>query len=167
MTWTYLLVLVAVLAAAGLLGAILKPDGDKRDWPFYAKRPLSDVEQVLYWRLLKALPDHIVLAQVGMSRLVGVKKGHKAAAWANRIDRKSLDFVVCRKNAEIVAAIELDDASHQHAQRKHADATKDRALAAAGIRIIRWHAKSLPDDGEIRLAFEDPLQLPAMVASRR
>lgn len=37
-------------------------------WPFYAKRPLTQPEQVLYWRLLKALPHHVVLAQVQCSR---------------------------------------------------------------------------------------------------
>ena len=167
MTWTYLLLFAAVAIAISMVIAVLKPDSARREWPFHAKRPLSDVEQVLYWRLLKALPDHIVLAHVALSRLVGIKKGRQSAAWTNRIDRKVVDFVICRKDAEIVAAIELDDASHEHPERRHADATKDRALAAAGIRIIRWHAKSLPDDAEIRFAFEDPLQLPAMVASRR
>ena len=33
-------------------------------WPFYAKRPLSTPEQVLYFRLVEALPEHIILAQV-------------------------------------------------------------------------------------------------------
>src|SRR5262245_27505507 len=46
-----------------------------RPWPFYAKRPLTQVEQVLYHRLVKSLPEHIVLAQVQVSRVLGVKRG--------------------------------------------------------------------------------------------
>src|SRR4051812_4861762 len=85
------------------------PDGE---WPYYSKRPLSPPEQVLYFRLVKALPEHIVLAQVQLSRFLGVKKGHSAQAWLNRINRMSADFVVCQKDATVVAVIELDDVSH-------------------------------------------------------
>lgn len=119
-------------------------------WPFYAKKPLSDPEQVFYFRLVKALPQHIVLAQVQLSRVLGVKKGHAAQSWNNRINRMSVDFVICSKDATVVAAIELDDASHDRADRKLSDAKKDRALTAAGIVIHRWQVKSLPDERAIR-----------------
>ena len=35
-------------------------------------------------------------------------------------NRMSLDFVVCRKDSTIVAAIELDDKSHEKDSRKEA-----------------------------------------------
>ena len=71
-----------------------KTSGDAL-WPFYAKKVLSPPEQVLYFRLVQALPNHVVLAQVQLSRLLGVKKGHNYQAWFNRINRMSADFVVC------------------------------------------------------------------------
>ena len=40
-------------------------------WPFYAKKPLTQPEQVLYFRLIDALPGHIVLAQVQLLRFLG------------------------------------------------------------------------------------------------
>jgi hypothetical protein len=45
-------------------------------WPFQPRKPLSAVEQILWFRLTEALPDHIVLAQVQLSRLLSAKKGH-------------------------------------------------------------------------------------------
>src|SRR4051812_4207647 len=54
-------------------------------------------EQVLYHRLVAALPGEIVLAQVQLSRVLGVKKGFNFNAWHNRINRLSYDFVVCGK----------------------------------------------------------------------
>jgi hypothetical protein len=44
-------------------------------WPFYVKRLLTQPEEVLYHRLVKSLPNHVVLAQVQMSRVLGVKEG--------------------------------------------------------------------------------------------
>jgi very-short-patch-repair endonuclease len=120
------------------------------EWPYYAKKPLSAPEQILYFRLGRALPQHVVLAQVGLSRLLGVKKGSNFNAWNNRINRMSVDFVVCGKDSSIVAVIELDDASHDRNDRRVADAKKDRALTAAGIRIIRWQTKAIPEDASIK-----------------
>src|SRR4051812_1008482 len=55
-----LLFLLAVMAAAiaVVLAKRRKLPSDDAPWPFYAKRPLSHPEQVLYHRLVKALPDH-------------------------------------------------------------------------------------------------------------
>lgn len=93
-----------------------------------------------------------MLAQVGLSRLLGVKKGHHAAQWFNRISRMSLDFVICRPDAQVLVAIELDDASHQTVARQAADQKKDQALASAGIRLIRWQVSSIPDLETIKTA---------------
>jgi len=37
----------------------------------------------------------MVLAQVQLSRVLGVKKGFNPREWNNRINRMSYDFVVC------------------------------------------------------------------------
>ena len=151
---TQLLVIgVIAFILIAVLKAKLANDDSGDDWPFYARKPLSSPEQVLYFRLCSALPDHIVLAQVGLSRLLGVKKGSNYQSWLNRISRMSADFVVCAKDSSIVAVIELDDASHEKESRKSADAKKDKAIASAGVRMIRWQVKSLPNEMEIKEAF--------------
>jgi len=123
-------------------------------WPFYPRKPLSQPEQVLYFRLLAALPEHIVLAQVQLSRILGVKKGNNHQSWLNRINRMSADFVVCSKDASVMAVIELDDSTHQRADRQVADDKKDKALTDAGIPIIRWAVSNMPDHDTILAAFE-------------
>ena len=123
-------------------------------WPFYAKKPLTQPEQVLYHRLVAAMPECIVLAQVQLSRVLGVKKGFNFRAWNNRIDRMSLDFLVCLKDSTVVAAVELDDKTHERTSRIEADAKKEKALSAAGIALIRWNVSALPDEQAIRQAFE-------------
>lgn len=131
-------------------------------WPFYQRKPLSAPEQVLYFRLVNALPEHIILSQVQLSRLLGVKKGNNGQAWLNRINRMSADFVICIKDSSIVAVIELDDASHKGEKRQQADAKKDKALTSAGIKVYRWQVKSIPNETEIKVTFS---RMPAVTNS--
>jgi very-short-patch-repair endonuclease len=141
---------IVVLALSAKLNSKSRNDYYDVAWPFYAKKPLSQPEQVLYFRLVEALPDHIILAQVQLSQLLGVKKGNNYQAWFNRINRMSADFVVCNKDSSIVAVIELDDSTHQREDRLTADAKKDKALSSAGIRVIRWQVKAIPDIATIQ-----------------
>lgn len=152
-------VVLVFLKHKSLLGASNGP------WPFYAKRPLSQPEQVLYHRLVRALPEHIVLAQVQVSRVLGVKKGFNFHEWNNRISRLSYDFVVCAKDSTVLAAVELDDKTHESKARTQTDAKKSKATAAAGVPLIRWHVKSLPDDDAIRSAFAEKPTAPAIEPS--
>ncbi len=142
-------VIIAIIVA---LKAKSQAGSGSEIWPFYAKKPLSPPEQILYFRLIEALPEYIILAQVQLSRLLGVKKGHNSLSYLNRINRMSADFVVCNKDSSIVAVIELDDSTHEKADRQAADAKKDKALEAAEIKIIRWQAKSMPDISTIKSA---------------
>lgn len=154
MSWIILLsVVIVMIVTVVVLKAKGERSGSEEMWPFYARKPLSQPEQVLYFRLARALPDHIVLAQVQLSRLIGVRKGSNSLAWSNRINRMSADFVVCEKDWSIVAVIELDDASHQREDRRAADAKKEKALSSANIRVIRWQAKALPAESTIQAAF--------------
>jgi len=120
---------------------------------------MSQPEQALYHRLVRALPDHIVLAQVQVSRVLGVKKGFRFHEWNNRINRLSYDFVICTKESAVVAAIELDDKSHEAESRVRTDAKKDKATQDAGIRMIRWSVSAMPSEAVIREELLSPLVL--------
>lgn len=173
-----LALLLAVLLVLGMVTLLVKaklgnrlgpPTGaGEEPWPYYARKPLSNPEQVLYHRLVSALPDHIILAQVQMSRLLGVKRGFNPQEWNNRINRMSLDFVVCGRDSTVIAGIELDDRSHERAERIAADAKKDKALAAAGVRLLRWNVRAIPDEAAIRraLAAATPVTAAAPTRSR-
>jgi hypothetical protein len=130
------------------------------EWPFYLRRLMSQPEQVLYHRLIRALPDHIVLAQVQVSRVLGVKRGFNFNEWNNRINRLSYDFVICAQDSAVIAAIELDDKTHESETRILTDGKKDKATADAGLRLIRWNVRALPSEGAIR----DELLGPSLVS---
>ena len=147
------IVALLILKKLGLLA------GGTGPWPFYIKKPLSQPEQVLYHRLIRALPEHIVLAQVQVSRVLGVKKGSNFNEWNNRINRLSYDFVICGKDSAVIAAVELDDKSHNSSKRMSTDAKKDKASHDAGLRLIRWNVRSLPSEEIIRAELITPVAI--------
>jgi very-short-patch-repair endonuclease len=145
----FVVLFLIVTAAAVYAKAQVSGLGPAQRWPFQIRKPLSNAEQVLYFRLRKVLPDHIVLAQVQLSRILCVKEGNSFHIWNNRINRLSADFVICTKDASVAAVIELDDASHHRYDRRIADAKKEKALRSAGVRLLRWQARELPDEAAI------------------
>ena len=147
-----LIVLPFILA---VLAVLLKkrPKGLGEPWPLEAcSTVLSRPEQVLYRRLVQALPNNLVLAQVQLSRFLKVKRGVPRQTWFNRISQLSADFLVFNPDTSVVVAIELDDASHERPRRRDADARKTHALQSAGVKLVRWHVRALPDEAAIRAA---------------
>jgi hypothetical protein len=153
-----LIILLSLLIATAVIITLVKKRKAKineENWPFYAKPLMSKPEQILYHRLVNALPEHIILAQVQLSRVLGVKKGYNFGEWNNRINRMSVDFIVCRKDASVIAAIELDDKSHEAESRQKADTKKDKALASAKVSIIRWKVEKMPNEETIKKTFSN------------
>lgn len=150
----FLIFIIFVVIAIAFFNQIVKNKkaeiSEKVIWPYYAKKPITPSELILYHRLVEALPECIILAQVQLSRVLGVKKGFNTNEWNNRINRMSLDYLICLKDSTIVAAVELDDSSHEKASSVSRDTKKDKALTDAGIKIIRWHVKNIPDTKTIR-----------------
>jgi very-short-patch-repair endonuclease len=140
-------VLLIVLIGAVLAAAVADKKGGKRgpkEKPT-AKRPLTDREQSMFFRLQQAFPDHAVLAQVSFGALLDAK----TIAARNTFDRKMADFVICTKAFAVVAIVELDDASHKG--RQAADAARERLLTDVGYRVIRF--KNVPNIDEAKTAF--------------
>ena len=156
--------LLVLLACAGLIALARKGLFTKgragqgmHHWPVFPKQVLTPVEQTLYHRLIRAFPEHVVLAQVALSQLVGVKKGENFTAIWNRYNRLTADFVICTRDFRTLAVLELDDRSHDSPQRQDADRRKTAVLAAAGIPLHRLNVNPLPNETELRAL----LQLPA------
>jgi very-short-patch-repair endonuclease len=150
-----LLVALLVVAVLSVVAAKLKPRDRALDkpWPLEAKRQLlSERERALYQRLIQSLPNHIVLAQVQLLQIINFQRGRRTHAILNRISQLSLDFLILNPDTSIVAAVELDDVTHTRENRRQADARKGHALQSAGVPLIRWNARNLPDASAILAA---------------
>lgn len=115
----------------------------------YTPRPImTQTELQVYDKLLRALPDYMVFAQVQVSRVVEPPEEDNLY-WFNFINRLSYDFVVCRTDGTPIVAIEIDDDTHEMQERQEADTRKDLATQAANIAMLRWDVREIPTVREI------------------
>jgi len=112
------------------------------------KAPLTDREQAMFNRLVQALPERVVLAQVSFSALLTAR----AYAVRNTFDRKVADFVVCDAAFQVIAVVELDDSSHKG--RAKEDGARDALLTDAGYRVVRY--PRVPDIEQVKADFAPP-----------
>lgn len=155
-----LLLLVFAVVTAVLRRFSRSTDRSAEDaWPVYARRVLSQPEQILYQRLIRAFPQYVILAQVSLPAFLGVKKGQNFATWYNRFNRLYADFVVCEKDFRVVAVLELDDRSHDNPRRQEADARKAAALDAAGIPLHRVNVDPMPNEEDLLQMLPGPKRL--------
>jgi len=124
---------------------------------------LSKAEQNFYRTLQKGLTNKfLILIKVRVADVLQPEKGMHKSAWQaafNRIKAKHFDFVLCSKNNyEIIAAIELDDSSHQRSDRKKRDKFLNAACESANFPLIRFTAKSSYEAQDITSTLLDALR---------
>jgi Protein of unknown function (DUF2726) len=94
-----------------------------------------------------------VFVQVRLADLVGVEAaGNRKARWKSlsQVFGKSVDFVICnRTTLDPVMVIEVDDRSHEAADRRRRDALVDRVCAEAGLSLVRVKARFSYGEGEL------------------
>ena len=83
-----------------------------------------------------------VLAQVSLKQLLFLPGSNQSnpgrAAWQNKINQRSLDFLVCHPaTLKPLVAIELDEPSHTHPDRQTRDEEVEALLRAAQLPVLR------------------------------
>lgn len=129
--------------------------------PYRQAPVMSRYELEMFERLKSALPECDIFPQVPLASFIRVdirRAGSRYATnsyrWQNRIGQQRVDFLAClRRDMSTVAAIELDDPSHETASARRRDAKKDKSLNDAHVPLIRWRVEAMPDAAEIRQAF--------------
>ena len=170
-----LVLLLVVLLAWSFLrkrGGSAKPAEEEADrldtlaaWPPQATRVLTSQERTLHSTLVRALPDHVVLSQVPLSRFIKVPKRHSYAEWLRRLGYQSVDFVVCDMSSHVVAAIELQPTASDLNERARKRLKRiQRTLKAAEIPLLVWSEANLPTADAARAAILPPPPTPVTPA---
>jgi len=116
-----------------------------------ALSPLNEARQVLYWRLVEAFPGGVVLPHMSFGRFLQRADAEAATAGENAnaaggIAHLSADFLVCRRDFSIVAAVMLDDGRSA----LRADPRHQFVLEGAGIALHRIPATDIPPPARLR-----------------
>lgn len=114
-------------------------------WEPTPTRILTAQERLAYAVLVRALPDHVILAQVPLARFLKVPTRNSYTEWLSRVGQLCADLVVCDHATAVVAVIDVRVPPHQASDRnrKRHDRMK-RVLKAAGIPLHVWIENALP-----------------------
>jgi hypothetical protein len=114
-------------------------------WQPQATRVLTTAERKAYAALRAGLPEHMILAQVPLSRFMKVPTRNSYSEWLRRVGLMSVDLLVCDTGSQVVAAIEIragEGKENSKARSRHA--RLDRVLEAAGIPLHVWYDTAIP-----------------------
>jgi hypothetical protein len=151
---------LALLLAAMLMRRRQAPTPAPRDdtldtvqaWPPQAVRVMTLGERQAYEILRRALPGHVVLSQVPLSRFISVPTRNPYQQWLQRAGRLAVDILVCDFSSRAVAAIEVRTAEEsQRAAKRHNRLIE--VLRAAGVEVHEWNEDDLPSIAEARELF--------------
>lgn len=105
----------------------------------------------------------LIFAQVQLSKLIYPRAGiSRWQTFQNKIDRKSADFVLVEPTSfKLQLVIELDDRSHQRKSRQDRDEFVNRALAAAGLKLLRVPVAANYDPAALEAALRQAIKGPS------
>lgn len=109
---------------------------------YFPRKIMTAYEQKLFVKLKLAFPHYHVLSQVAFSALI-TNQDYKIR---NQFNRKVTDFVLINDNGDVIAIIELDDATHLN--KIEEDKFRDTMLTQAGYKVVRF--TKIPSVTEIR-----------------
>ncbi len=125
------------------------------DFPYLARQCLLTPAELNFYRVLvTALGQrYCIFTQIPISNLVYPKSGDRKtnSALRQKIVYKRVDFALCDlATLRPLAAIELDDASHDQPNRVARDVFVDQVFAAAGIPLIHIPASTNYTPADLR-----------------
>lgn len=121
-------------------------------WPPQAVRVMTLGERQAFEILRRALPGHVILSQVPLSRFISVPTRNPYQQWLQRAGRLAVDVLVCDFSSRAIAAIEVRTAEEsQRSAKRHRRLVE--VLRAAGVTVYEWNEDELPSIAEVRELF--------------
>lgn len=105
-------------------------------------RVLTVAERQAHTLLRQAMPGYLVLAQVPLSRFLGVKTNQ--SEWLQAIGSLSADLLLCDSGSRVLAVIDVRPGKQSDSSRKRHE-RMTALLRKAGIKVLSWQAEALPD----------------------
>lgn len=163
--WIVLLIAVGLLVLQSTKGSRNKGTSSEKseDLPYVLKQYLMSKAERSFFGVLEQVTDsskYYLFPQVSLGNLVDVEKGAGSyQTHRNRVDRKSIDFVLCDRSAlSPVLAVELDDVSHEWKDRQERDAFVDRVLAKAGLPLLHVRAQAAYDPKQLAASIGEAIR---------
>jgi len=117
-----------------------EPGRSGKKYPFYRRRYLaSEIESRFYSALLDAVGyQYDIMMKVRVAGVIGCSQEDWRAGYGNTISSKEFDFVLLvPRTSSIVAAVELDDSTHDLPWRQERDVFLNEVCKEVGLPLVR------------------------------
>ena len=117
------------------------------------QRLLTQAEALLYYVFRTGLPEHEIFANLTLADLIEIEpavRGYEREQKTRRLAQGRLDFVICTKQFEVVAAVLLDQSAVPDAKQAENARFAEACLHGAGIRLVRINPAAPPRHHQVR-----------------
>jgi hypothetical protein len=144
MNTSLIVLFIVVFAAVAVLQGLKKSGRGGKPAAYQAAAVLTNAERAFADALEQAIgPDHRLLIKMRVADVITPRTSDRAAFL--KISQKHLDFVVTDRDWNVVAAIELNDRSHNSSRRQQRDQFLKQAFESAGVVLHFVPARSRYD----------------------
>lgn len=125
--------------------------GQRLELPYRIKDGLMTKAEKNFFDVLEKTVNnrYYIVPQVNLASLVFVSGTKYYKTFLNKIDRKTVDFVLYNRQFTPVVVIELDDSSHDEISRRRRDDFVDRVMSRVGLKIVHIKTAYTYDPEEI------------------
>lgn len=138
-----------LLLAAVVIILIMGFSGKKQKPVQYKAKLLLTKHEFWFYNSLKAVTEPMglqILAKIRLADLVDPMPNADRKEWYRdfaKVQSKHIDFAIC-DNMKVLLLIELDDKSHEQAERQERDVFVNAVLSSAGYTLIRTYGETEP-----------------------
>lgn len=119
--------------------------------PYTINNFLLTSHEANFYKDLKPIADKynlIIFCKLRMADILSVKpliRGRDYYYWFQRISQKHIDFVLCNKSFIPAILIEIDDYTHDRADRQESDNFKNSVFKDTHIKLLRFRSWTKED----------------------
>lgn len=151
----FILIISFMYAKIQMLNKEAEPKEEKL--PYIVNDKLLTDKELKFYKSLKPITDKnnlVIMCKVRIADIVSVQEGTKDyIKWFNYIKSKHIDFVVCNSDTLPIYAIEIDDKTHDRADRVKRDDFVNRIFEDKKVKLLRyrtWTNEQLEKDFSVK-----------------
>lgn len=120
------------------------PTGEKVTYPYKLTQRVFSPKEGYFYRDVRPIADKlglIVFTKMRLADLLIIPKGtENEKAWFNKIKAKHIDFIFVDSTYKIRLLVEVDDATHNRADRQARDEEVDEMFRQQGLEVLHLRA---------------------------
>lgn len=150
------ILLVVVVAVVVILRFLAEQQKGQIQYPYKLCDSLLTPTEMQFYVILREATDATICVKPRMADILKAPRDDRASF--ARISQKHTDFILCDPaTMRPILAVELDDKSHERADRRARDEFVDKAMQAAKLPILHVKVRQRYDLAELRASINTSL----------